>query len=326
MKKKTLKHCCVCANPNINDYRNSAGLKLTFHKKAGGVICNDCEDFLTNHSYFSKDYFNNELENFFLENRRILFAYSGGLDSTAVLFKLSNECKLRNIELEVFTVDTGFKGLKTINNVNQVIDFLGLTDKHSWTQRANVLNYSSPIVDLIGHEETTANVYRHCWKNSILPCGKVCNSIMEAAYQEIMQDKGYNILFTGGDTPKINSDNKYSIFWHDGKTLTVRGGYAFGLSKKMNDQLIRSNNIPWANPRCGGYDTDCLVPGAFFAKQLNGNNIVDVENLYKIYPIIFYYLTERTRFNIINRKDSLKMMKVVDVSDLSSYIELNGIM
>lgn len=323
---KKIEHCCICASPRLEEYKNSKGVKVEFKKSKEGVICSDCCDFLDNHEYLSRDYINLELDSFLFENKRILFAYSGGLDSTAVLFKLANKCSLIGVDLKLFTVNTGFKGIRTIENINKVISFLGLSSNHFWIDWSNKLNDDPRIIEMFVSPQKTFDIYKICWKNGILPCGKICNSIMESAYKEVMKSLDYDVLFTGGDTPKINNDGKYSIFWIDGSIMTVRGGYAFNLSKIKNEQLIKANNIPWVNPGCGGYDTDCLIPGSFFSEKFNHSPETDIESLYRNYPIIFYYLTERTRFGIIKREDSINMMKRVDISDSGSYIELSQLL
>ncbi len=319
---RKIEHCCVCASPNVDAYKNSKGQELIFKKNEESIICSDCLDFLDNHGYLNVACINSELGKFFLENNRILFAYSGGLDSTAVLFKLFSECLFRRIKLDLFTVDTGFKGLRAKDNVNRVVDFLGLKDNHFWVDWSKRTNSDQRILDSFSSPQKTFNIYKSCWEKGILPCGKICNSIMEGAYKEVMESLGYDVLFTGGDTPKIDNKGKYSIFWVDGSILTVRGGYAFNLSKNKNDQIIKKNKIPWINPCCGGYDTDCLVPGSFFSREFNHIAKVDVETLYRKHPIIFYYLTERTRFGIIDRTTAIKMMSDVDICDSYSYLEL----
>jgi len=322
---KKIEHCLICANPKLRGYKNSKGIIIKFKNFKKGIICSDCCDFLHNHDYLDNNYINSELDNFLLKNKRILFAYSGGLDSTAVLFKLAKECNLRKIDLKLFTVNTGFKGLRTIENVNRVVHFLGLNSNHFWVDWSEKINNDQRILDSFLHPKKTMDIYKSCWEREELPCGKICNSIMEGAYKEVMESLGYDVLFTGGDTPKIDYTGKYSIFWHDGNILTVRGGYAFNLSKSENIQIIKKNNIPWINPGCGGYDTDCLIPGSFFSKQFNQNPRTDIETLYNKHPIIFYYLTERTRFGIIKRCDAIKMMTNVDVGDSDSYSELLSI-
>ncbi|MCK9438450.1 MAG: hypothetical protein WCY43_03130 [Patescibacteria group bacterium] len=322
---KKIEHCCICASPQIEGYKNSKGILVEFEKIGETVLCSDCRDFLNNHDYLNIDYTKSELENFFSENKRILFAYSGGLDSTAVLFNLAKECSLRGIDLKLFTVDTGFKGSKTLENVNNVIDFLGLKSNHFWVDWSKRINKDQRILDSFSSPQKTTDVYKTCWERGELPCGKICNSIMEGAYSEVMKSLGYDVLFTGGDTPKINSAGKYSIFWKDGSILTVRGGYAFNLSKSENDQLIKEKNIPWFNPGCGGYDTDCLIPGSFFSKQFGHSRQTDIETLYGKYPIVFHYLTERVRFKIIKVDSAIKMMTNVDIANFKSYLELLSI-
>lgn len=318
---KKIEHCLICAAPDIPGYADISGKPVRFRKIDRGLLCSDCEAFSSGHTYFSPGYFASELEGFLSSNDRILFAYSGGLDSTAVLFLLNGICLERGIKLELFTVDTGFKGKMTMENITKVVGFLGLGRQHFWIDIRKAWQSGAAVTGSLGSPKTTVDVYRSCWQRNILPCGRICNSMMESAYRKVMDERGYSFLFTGGDTPKLNSDGKYSIFWQDGSIMTVRGGYAFNLSKNRNADLIREEGIPWHHPHCGGYDTDCLVPGSFFARDFQASPFTDPENLYKKHPIIFHYLVERTRFGIIDRKDCIKMMKRVDVGSLSSYLE-----
>jgi hypothetical protein len=256
-------------------------------------------------------------------NDRILFAHSGGLDSTVTLAKLAPECEKRGIKLIIFTLRSGVKGRVAEKNIEDVLNFLGLKDSHSYFDIADVSQDSPHILEVTGEPMSTIDVYRACYKKRVLPCGKLCNTMFDRAYDLVMKDLGFNQMVTGGDTPKKNSQGVYSLFWEKPSGITiVRGAYAFALSKSINLRFISENSIPWVNPNCGGYDTDCLVPGVFFAEGLNFQADQEIETVVGKYPIILDYLTERVRFGVIDYDEALKIMTHVDIASQESRDEL----
>lgn len=257
------------------------------------------------------------------KNKSVLYAYSGGLDSTVVLFLLNNLCKENKIKLNTFTMNNGFKGEKTWNNIKNVIKFLNIEENYEiYDIRKNIVT-DEEILSRFGNGNTVEEIYSLAILNDILPCGKVCNTIMDNKYKEILKAKEEEYLITGGDTPKVRN-NKYSVIWYKKNGLKiVRGAAGFRLNKNLVKQLLKENNIPWENPNYGGYDTDCLIPGTILASKNNGNQTINIYEIIEKYPVVFEYLKERLRLNIIDRKTSLCDLNNLDINTFSGYIEAN---
>ncbi|MDD3498619.1 MAG: ATP-binding protein [Candidatus Moranbacteria bacterium] len=320
-----MKKCCkYCINPmGLNVVNPVTGKELKFYEVGNETVCEICFDIMNSGSLPSRKQFDEEFELFLRENKKILFAYSGGLDSTVVLAKLASECQKRSIELQIFTVDTKVKGRVAEENIENVLNFLNLKKNHFYVDVADKIQDNPKILDITGKPVTTLDVYKICREKGILPCGKICNTMIDGTYDSVMKDLGFTVMVTGGDTPKKNSKGAYSLFWTKPSGVTiVRGAYAFGLSKLINFTYITDHKIPWVHPRCGGYDTDCLIPGVFFAEGLNFQSNRGMEFVVAKYPIILDYLTERVRFGVINYEEALKMITSVDVSSEQSYGEL----
>lgn len=320
------KFCSHCVYPfNLGVINLLTGKPLQFSEHNGRLLCEICFDFPSSFYFPIRRHFNQELEDYFNTHSRILFAYSGGLDSTVVLTHLVKECKKRGIKIETFTITTGAKGKMTQRNINNVIAYLKINN-HFFIDISQAMQNDPKILAIVGNPMSTLAVYKYCNTINILPCGKICNTIMDETYKSVMRDKGYSELFTGGDTPKIGDDGKYSLFWKKANGIViVRGGYAFNLSKEKNRQFVEKNNIPWTYINYGGYDTDCLIPGVFFANVLQGNQEVSLSELVHQYPIILEYLAERVRFGIIERKRGLKMLTHIDIASPSCCAELEKI-
>ena len=256
-------------------------------------------------------------------NKSVLYAYSGGQDSTAVLFLLQKMCKEYNVNLELFTIENGFKGEKTWNNINNVIDYLNLRDYYKVYDIRNNIVTDNAITKLFGKDKTVEEIYALCLINNILPCGKICNSIMDSGYKDVLQVHNEDYLITGGDTPKLN-DGRYSVVWHKKNGLNIiRGGVGFRISKDIGRDIIKNSNIPWTNPNYGGYDTDCIIPGTVFANGNNGLEDISMSEIMEKYPVVFEYLKERSRLGIIGRENALKSLSCLDVNNYSGYIEAN---
>ncbi|MFA5126110.1 MAG: hypothetical protein WC462_03855 [archaeon] len=285
----------------------------------GKDFCENCEKLVSDphyKEYFSKrTIFKKDFEDFLGKTKRIVFAYSGGLDSTVVLHKLNLKCKEKGIELSCFTLDHGFKGNFVKNNIQRVIEFEGLKKNHVW-------------VDISGEKALDGNSVKNYFTllsvNGIIPCGKKCNTIIDFAYKKILDSFGEKILFTGGDTPAWSSSlNRYSIFWEKPLFTVLRGGIAFGLNKKMNAELIKKENIPWQNPDCGGCDTDCLLPGAVLrVLQQKG---FDVGVIFSNLDAARDYFYERVRWKIIDREIALNELKIPPLSGKISFSEFKDI-
>ncbi|MFA7714981.1 MAG: hypothetical protein WCX77_02640, partial [Candidatus Paceibacterota bacterium] len=209
----------------------------------------------------------------------------------------------RGIKLESFTIKTGVKGDTTRQNIEKVINHFKI-DNHFFVDISQKKQNNPKVLAVTGKPTATMAVYKKCKEANVLPCGKICNSMIDATYSDVMEERGYTELFTGGDTPKIREDGKYSLSWKKPSGITIiRGGYAFNTNKEKNRQFIEKNNIPWTNPDCGGYDTDCLIPGVFFYNALGGERNISIKDSIQKFPIILEYLAERVRFGIIERED-----------------------
>ena len=318
------KHCKCCINPiGLNVINPATGKALEFHETSEGIICEICYEIGNSHILPSSEQFNEEFELFLQCSKKILFAYSGGLDSTIVLAKLAQECQKRNIELRLFTVNTMVKGEVAGRNIENVLNFLNLKEQHFYVDIADKIQDDPKILEITGKPMTTLDVYKTCRNKNILPCGRICNTMIDGAYDSVMKDLGFNQMVTGGDTPKKNSAGVYSLFWTKPSGITIiRGAYAFALSKSINSAYIRDHEIPWVHPKCGGYDTDCLVPGVFFAEGLNFQPNQEMDFVIAKYPIILDYISERVRFGIIDYSEALEMITSVDISSKQSYGEL----
>ncbi len=257
---------------------------------SNSTLCDKCREVLENPHYKDfPDIFYKQMQDF-LDSRSkksIIFGFSGGLDSTVTLSHLVKECKIRNIKIIPITIDYGFKGKKT------------------W-----------------GPDLTVFNFYKKSYLSSRLPCGKLCNHILDISYQKILSEDNESFLVTGGDTPKINKEGKYSIYWETKGFIVVRGGCAFHNTKKRNINYIKEKKIPWKDPQCGGYDTDCLLPGAILFNMQNKNSEHSLEETAKKLPILFDYFSERVRWGIIEKEVALESVMNYDLASEESLKEI----
>jgi len=327
MQRNKQKYCQNCIFPyGLGAINLATGKPMLFHKIKGVLLCESCEDILSSGNFPSGNYFEKEFEKYINNHNRLLYAYSGGLDSTVVLAILAKKCQQRGINLDIFTINTGVKGKITNLNIKAIIKHLGLERQHFFVDITNEIQNNPQIVSIAGKIISTLEFYNLCFQRNILPCGRLCNSIIDGVYKRIMKEKRFTELVTGGDTPKKTNDGVYSIFWKKPSGIRIiRGGYAFNLSKKKNTQYLKENKIPWVNCKCGGYDTDCLNSRSFFARGFGGQSNVTLEKVVDKYPIIINYLTERVRFGIIEQEEALKMFTNIDIASLNTYIELESI-
>jgi|GEM_PF-820628 len=325
---ESLEFCSFCLNPvGFNALNPETDQVLQFQENQGQIFCEVCAELFMEKKFPPREFFDREFADFLSRRKRLLYAFSGGLDSTVVLALLAQKVREANIQLDVFTVETGVKGKIACQNIEKVISHLGLEANHFFYDISQKVCLDPEITALSGRPLTTMQVYKYCHDRQVLACGKICNRLIDTAYQEIMVAKGYDELITGGDTPKKSKAGQYSIFWQKTSGLTiVRGGYAFNLTKEKNRQLVADLGLPWVHPRCGGYDTDCLVPGVFFATQLGEQKEMSLAEVLSRFPIIFYYLTERVRFGVIERAVALKQLVEIDVASPDSIVELSGIL
>lgn len=323
-----LSFCISCVNPKgIGVINPTNGKELGFQETENGVICDICNEILNSGFFPSREEFNAEFEKFLQTQKKVLFAYSGGLDSTVVLFKLLAECRRRGLELILFTVNTTVKGKVAENNIENVLRYLRIKRNHFYVDITHKFQDNPKIISALGSPMETLGVYRKCLIEGILPCGAICNAMMDREYESVMNKLGFDILITGGDTPKRSAAGIYSLFWDKPSGITiVRGGFAFAMAKASNAAFIKEQAIPWQHPHCGGYDTDCLIPGVFFAEGLNHKPDQTVEAVVAKYPIILDYLSERVRFGVIDRNEGLRMLAQVDISSSESYEELMEIL
>lgn len=133
------------------------------------------------------------------KNKKIVYAYSGGLDSTVVLYQLKELCRQEKIELRLFTIDNGFKGKKTWNNIQNCLKAMELKENWKLYSVKNEVIHQKIISEIIGENLTVAEIYSYCFMNNILPCGKICNSIMEQFYQQILEENEEEYLVTGAE-------------------------------------------------------------------------------------------------------------------------------
>ncbi len=320
--------CKHCVNPQgLGIINPNTQKEMKFFMGNNGIVCELCQEIISTNNLPSREQFNEELTTFLNANHRILFAYSGGLDSTVVLAKLNDECQRRGIDLRLFTVNTEVKGRVAMQNVDAVLRHLGLNAQHFYIDISQQIQHSPKIMELTGKPMTTVDVYRYCLTQGILPCGKTCNIMIDQAYDQAMATLNFQVLVTGGDTPKKNSLGVYSLFWKKPSGITiVRGGYGLALTKELNAKFISEHGIPWIHPQCGGYDTDCLVPGVFFSDRLNGQPEQEAKMTVTQFPIILDYLAERVRFGVINRDQGLQLLTRVDIASSESHRELMDIL
>lgn len=302
-------------------------LQIKFIKRRNGYICEYCNKLETHKNYANmfgeNNIFIRGMSNYLDNHSRVLLAYSGGLDSTAILSILKEECDARNIDMRLFTVITGYKGKRTLQNIENVLRHFKLRDKHRYYDIRKRL-YRGLIKETFGREMKVSEVYGMCFKKNILPCGPLCNSIIDSAYRRIMSNYGVKELITGGDTPIIDKDNNFTIFWHKEKEniVTVRAGVGFGLNKKKNTALIKRKGIPWRDPMCGGYDTDCLVPGAILTSLTGGVSQTSLQEVLDKFPIVLHYLADRVRFGVIEREHGFHLLNNIDLASSSAYMEM----
>lgn len=320
-------YCEYCVNPaNLGIINPETGSEMLFFKSEQKIVCEVCYDMLTKNNLPSRQHFNDEFDQFLSSNKQILFAYSGGLDSTVVLGMLNDECRNRGIELISFTIDTSVKGLVTRQNIEKILDYFNIRKSHFFIDVSDEIQDDPKILNVVGIPMATVDVYKKCLEKGILPCGKICNTMLDKVYERTMKKLGFNHMVTGGDTPKKNSKGIYSLYWKKPSgIMIIRGGYAFGLTKSFNTTYVKENHIPWVHPECGGYDTDCLIPGVFFSEGLDHKASQKSETVVKKYPIILDYLSERVRFGTINRSEALHMLENVDIASEESYKELLSI-
>lgn len=259
----------------------------------------------------------------YLNKKRVAYAYSGGLDSTCVLYKLIQHCATSGCELAIFTIDNGVKGSIAHKNVRSVLSHLGVKDNHQWIDIRHTMQTHERVLEFAGKGLTSLQVYEYCYLNEILPCGKLCNTVMDGAYRAFLEGEHIPELVTGGDTPKKNSAGEFTIFWTKPSGLSiVRGGYGFNLSKSGNRRMVQELGIPWQDPRCGGYDTDCLMPGVYFGKRVEHVGSVTMHTLATRHQIVLDYLSERVRFGVLDRDTTLADILKLDIASLGCRNEL----
>jgi predicted PP-loop superfamily ATPase len=306
---------------------------VNIHNVNNEGICKECEEarkaafFNEARDFDHENIFTEEMKNF-LQSRQgqsVLYAYSGGQDSTATLYKLKEACQAYKILLKIFTIDNGFKGVRTLKNIYDCLEYLKLSNNWEMYNIRNDMADNPYVMKQFNLKLTVEEVYALCFLNNTLPCGPLCNSIMDNKYNQILKENNEEILITGGDTPKINEHNGYSIFWRKKSGIkVVRGAAGFRINKDIGAQIIAEKKIPWEDPNYGGYDTDCLVPGSIFASSNNGSPKINIEEIYKEYAVVYEYLKERTRLGIMDRSKTLEMINLLDIPSYAGYTEMKN--
>ena len=289
------------------------------------VICNQCKEMpqkdILEYNTFQE-------RKIFFESHKdeeLVFAFSGGADSVVSLALLIEECKKYGINYHVFTVDTGVKGVQTWENIKNIIHFFKIEKLYEVVDVRNLIINNDVTNQIIGNPISVIDLYRYCVSKNILCCGKICNSILDSVYMEILKKYKTSYLLTGGDTLKKNSQGKYSIIWNKKPGLNiVRMGAGFGLTKEKVRNYIKKHELPWINPKCGGYDTDCLIPGYFF-KNASYNQIEGADQISKNFPVVGEYIYERVRFGVIPYEEGKQLLNKLDVSSTKCYQELEKI-
>lgn len=178
--------------------------------------------------------------------------FSGGIDSVFALSHLQEEFKKRGLTLGAVLIDHGMKGEQTMKNALHVCRYVG--------------------VDLHIYQNNLVELFTRCYEKGIFACGRKCNEALKGKemMDKIMNDFGVDHVLTGGDTliktdqtPITVYGNRYELpfysIWHV-PTRTVRVVGAYNVTKEDITNDV-SGHMPWVNPGCGGYDTDCLHPG-----------------------------------------------------------------
>ncbi len=274
------------------------------------TICDYCKELDDETVKCFSTLFKQELINYLLETDSVSFAFSGGLDSVITLHELRKLTDDYNVELNLFTINHGYKGNKVKKNIRRVLEFENLKNNHEW----------------ININDKDKCIYTDMIVNKKLPCGKICNDILDNYYKKYLKQNSNNLLITGGDTPKFNESLKrYSIFWKKRDYCVLRGSAALGLTKEKIKNIKNEERIPWEDPMCGGYDTDCLIPG-FILRNIYGKSKLTLKQINKSLPIVINYFSERIRWGIIKKENAIKRIINVEVSDDICYNEMTEMM
>ena len=301
-----MKHCKRCLAP-LED----------------GEVCGECVRYADSEAEMRKG-LADEWADFWRENtgKTVLYAYSGGKDSTAALFCLLRDARRYGVRVDVFTVETGFKGRRTAENIDRCIGYFGLQDSFTKIDISDRPFSGGPIDEMFGRPVSVSEAYVSLFEKKIIPCGKVCNYFLDTVYAGLSERRGVPYILTGGDTPKYNGE-RFSLYWRKKSGVTiVRTGAAYGLTKRAAGRIISENAIPWRDPECGGYDTDCLVPGAVFRAKYAKIPDIDESFVLNAEPIVFDYVTERVRHGVIDIDGGRNMLSHIDMASDGSYREM----
>jgi len=142
---------------------------------------------------------------------------------------------LNEIYLVIITIFTGVKGAIARENISSVLSFFSLEENVTYIDIREKMQDSKVVLDAVGSAISSRELYLELYERGILPCGKICNLMIDMEYQEAMNRMGYQVLITGGDTPKKNKEGDYFLFWTKKSGITILcGAYAFDLSKDIN--------------------------------------------------------------------------------------------
>jgi hypothetical protein len=291
-------------------------------------LCNDCRLLASGSALCGN--FEEELTNF-LSSRTgnsVVFGLSGGLDSVVTLHKLYRRGWTRKLSVIPVTVDHGFKGSITWTNIRAVLEATDLLANHrvyAISQDAAPAEARSSLAAVLpdGAETAGASVvefFQCCVKHGIVPCGRLCNQVIDAQYKRILSEFCDDHLVTGGDTPKLNSDH-FSILWQKHGYVVVRAAFALGCTKEKNRQYVQRHALRWIDPLYGGNDTDCLLPGGVKRGLLQMKAPADFEGAVRRFPNSVSYFADRVRWSVIERETALSRIEFPEVSSDSAYSE-----
>lgn len=242
----------------------------TFSECNNRFLCRECREIETNP--IDREKLKRQLVNCLqkiIKNREkrdkydAVLAYSGGKDSTAALYLAIKRYKLNVL---AFTIDHGLKGKKTMKNIQNVVQFLGVDWYH---------------IHLDISEE-----FRACFERFELPC-EVCHQHMRNFYNLVPRIFQVNTVITGSEIPYrgvairygtsrsgfprwkniirtlINTQSRCSLIQQKikDKLLThplriTNINLLAALSLNENDILRIISTLPWEDPNYSIYDSE----------------------------------------------------------------------